>query len=135
MRMVPSARVFFIFEVDGVTRIAEDEMFEPTKLGADNPKKVAYFVMSVYHHRHTFSSYGFYCIGEKSTRKGLVRPQAWHTGDVSVSAEPGEACELARITRAQQARFLAYIYARKHMERTCGIGCIIYWVVDLIFEC
>lgn len=39
-RMVPSVRVFFVFDVDGVSRIAEDEMFEPTMLGMDYARQV-----------------------------------------------------------------------------------------------
>jgi hypothetical protein len=39
-RMVPSTRVYFMYEVDGVPRIAEDERFEPTKLGIHSAKEV-----------------------------------------------------------------------------------------------
>ncbi len=60
-------------------------------------------------------------MGQKRAPKGLAQRQAWHAGDMSASPEQGEACELAEVTHAQQARpFRAY--AREHMEKTYGIG-------------
>jgi hypothetical protein len=41
-RMVPSTRVYFMYEVDGIPRIAEDERFEPTKLGIHSAKEVCH---------------------------------------------------------------------------------------------
>jgi hypothetical protein len=49
---------------------------------------------------------------EKRARKELAQPQVWHAGDVSASPMQGEACELAGVTRAWQAR-----HAHEHMEK------------------
>ncbi len=60
---------------------------------------------------------------QKRARKGLAQPKAWHTGDVSALPEQGEACEVARVTLARQARpSSACIRTRAYEEHIRYLG-------------
>jgi hypothetical protein len=48
--------------------------------------------------------------------KGLAQPHAWNAGDVSASPKQGEACELAGVPRAWQARPLSACIHTKAYE-------------------
>ena len=48
-----------------------------------------------------------YGMDQKRVRKRLAQLQVWHAGDVSALPDQGEACVLAGVTRARQARHLS----------------------------
>ena len=59
---------------------------------------------------------------DQNCEKRLAQPQAWLAGDVGASPEQGEACKLAGVARAWQARPLSACM------RTWAYGeYILYW--------